>query len=130
VIPILCHAANGDVIVEAVEAAVDWFAFVDIFVNNALADDPAVALENMVRFATACQPHLVPGGHVVNVGRHSATALPGSVARRWQWYGITVSSLVHLLDGDGSTTSLEAALDDLDRLIASVAAATTGMLVA
>ena len=104
---ILCHAADGDVIVEAVEAAVDWSGFVGIFVNNSLADDSGVALENMVRFATACQPHLVPGGHVVNVGRHSATALP-----------------------DGSTTSLEAALNDLDRLIASVAAVTTGMLVA
>jgi hypothetical protein len=126
VIPVHCDAASG----EAIAAAVDWFGSVDILVNNALADDPGVALENIVGFTTACQPNLVPGGHVINVGRHAATAPPGSVARKWQWYGMTVSSVIHVLDGDGNLRRPSRPLDDLDRLIASVAAGTTGMLVA
>jgi short chain dehydrogenase len=130
VIPIQCIAVDGDDIVKAVQDAADWFGAVDVLVNSVSADRRRSSV--MLRYMTACRPHLKRGGHVINVGTDSVTvALPESVARDGEWDKHAVTSLVHVVDDDEPATFVDEVLDDLDRLFAGVAVPSTkGALVA
>jgi NAD(P)-dependent dehydrogenase (short-subunit alcohol dehydrogenase family) len=119
-IAIGCDVSNAGEITMAVKATVDWFGTVDILANNAQAAINDVALEDMtdadfevaiaagpgatLRFMRACHPHLVDGGHVINV-RIGAEVIvvPDSATREWDWYGITVSSLSPAVLDDNPT---------------------------
>jgi NAD(P)-dependent dehydrogenase (short-subunit alcohol dehydrogenase family) len=118
IIAISCNETSDAEIARAVRESVDWFGSIDILVNSTLGIGTDLALGQLgddvaaecrvvagptatVRFMKACHPHMMLGGHVINVGRDSVmAALPHSVLREWEWTGIAVRTLVHALAED------------------------------
>lgn len=130
-IAIPCDVRNADDIIRSVDMAADWFGTVDILVNNAQSATHDVALADMAdadfdlamvtgptatfRFMRACHPHLVNGGHVINLRSGTeVVSMPKSAAREWGWYGITVHYLTTVVRDGKDTANFDAHADGLN----------------
>lgn len=130
-IAVPCDVRNGDDITRSVNIAVDWFGTVDILVNNAQFATHDVALADMsdadfdlamvtgptatFRFMRACHPHLVNGGHVINLRSGTdVVSMPNSAAREWGWYGISVNYLTTVVRNGKATANFDDHADELN----------------
>lgn len=104
-----------DELAKGVREAVEWFGALDILVDNV----QSVRLGGArVLVADACRPYLLAGGHVINVAPDlEAAAIPDSVTREWEWYGISINTVAAVTLDNGSSKAADDRLDDLDRLL-------------